>query len=242
MLQVHFIYFKNILHDFKIPRYVLLTVLAIDFLFVLLHIYTFTLPAVEGSLKDLRLDMDFGYAEIFQYIKFIGISIMLLLTLIKRKKIIYIVWCFFFLVLFLDDAFSFHESLGFKFARNLNLHPTWGLQAQDIGELAVSAILGFLFLFPIIYSQFFTDKNSQFINMNYILLFAVLIFFGVGIDMLHSLLEGFPAVGLITIVEDGGEMLAVSLIFWYTYFLYHKRTIKIKPNVISLFQNNSKNH
>lgn len=228
-LQEHIIYFKNVLQGYRIPRYVLFAVLGMDFLFVLLHVYTFTLPAVEGSLTDLRLDKDLGYAETFQYFKFICVSALLLLTVIYRKKAVYIVWCIFFLILFLDDAFSFHEILGFEFAQSFNVEPAFGLQAQDIGELAVSGMLGLFFLIPIAYFQFFTAKSSQFINTNYILLFAVLIFFGVGIDVLHSFLEGLPAVGLLTIVEEGGEMLAVSLILWYTYFLYHTRTMETEP-------------
>lgn len=60
---------------------------------------------MSDTTKNLRLDMDLGYAEMFQYLKFICIAILLAVMFFKSKIWIYVIWSLFFLFLFADDAF-----------------------------------------------------------------------------------------------------------------------------------------
>ena len=50
------------------------------------------------------------------------------------------------------------------------------------------------------------------------LLFGLLVFFGVGVDFLHSALTvGKRSDFAVGLIEDGGEMLAMSLLVWYSF-------------------------
>ncbi|TQI70431.1 hypothetical protein JM79_1341 [Gramella sp. Hel_I_59] len=200
--------------------------LLIDLFFICLHLYTFTLPEISGSDKLLRLDMDFGYAEMFQYLQYLTAAIILLYLFFKEHKFIFLVWSFFHLVLFADDAFQFHEGFGAQFVQAFGVRNAFGLRGQDFGELAISALLGLFFALPILYHLFKGDERSQNVTIHYIILTGILIFFGVGIDILHSLLKFVPGSSVLTIVEDAGEIIAGSLIVWYSFYVLVKREIQ----------------
>lgn len=167
--------------------------------------------------------MDFGYAEMFQYLQYLTAAVVLLVLFSKEHKFIFLVWSFFHVVLFADDAFQFHESFGAQFVRAFGVQNAYGLRGQDFGELAISGMLGLFFAVPILYNLFKGEERSQNITVHYIILTAILIFFGVGIDVLHSLLKFVPGSSVLTIVEDAGEIMAGSLIAWYSIYLLIKK-------------------
>lgn len=217
---------KYYLHSFQnkksnSPRSwkILLTLLFIDFLFILIHAYSLSLPLNENT-QNLRLDMDFGYAEIFQYVKYICAAILLVGAFFHSKIGVYLTWAMFFIFLFVDDAFAFHEIFGEKFVRYFNISGFAGLRAQDIGELAMAAFLGLLFVLPFFYSFFKGSEKSKEVTTHFVLLVGILLFFGIGIDMVHSFMKAIPGSGVLTVIEDAGEMLAVSLLVWYSLYLY----------------------
>lgn len=100
-----------------------------------------------------------------------------------------------------------------------------GLKPRDIGEVAymVCAGTGILAFMALSYA-----KGSQKFRYNcwdIAILFCPFLFFAVGIDMVHSILEKNYRVGkLLALFEDGGEMLAVSLLTWYFCFIAVDRT------------------
>ena len=58
------------------------------------------------------------------------------------------------------------------------------------------------------------------ISLDIGLLVLVLVFFGVVVDMLHSVVRLDNAASFIMgLVEESGEMLAVSLVLWYIFLL-----------------------
>lgn len=212
--------------QYPLAKKTLYVLLAIDLFFVLLHIYTFSLPAIEGSVKNLRLDMDFGFAEIFQYVKFISSAALLVFLFTKDKTPIYLIWALFFLILFADDAFAFHEVYGAKFVRFFDVPGMFGLRAQDIGELAMAGLIGLFLASTIFYTLLWGQKKAKQVTVHFILLVGILVFFGVGVDMLHSFLNHLPGAGVLTMIEDGGEMVAASLILWYSFYLNLKQGAK----------------
>lgn len=214
--------FKIINSSYPKLKKLLYLLLALDLFFIILHLYTITLPTVEGSDKLLRLDMDFGYAEMFQYLQFITTAFILLFLFFKEKEFIFIVWSLFHLVLFADDAFQFHEGFGAQFVGVFGISDAFGLRGKDFGELIIAGFMGLFFAIPILYTLFSGNQRTQNITIHYILLTGLLLFFGIGIDMLHSLLRFVPGSSILTIVEDAGEMIAGSLMVWYSFYLIHK--------------------
>ncbi len=46
-----------------------------------------------------------------------------------------------------------------------------------------------------------------------------LVLFGVVVDMLGIMVKTYPWQPMLDIVEDGGEMLVMSVIFWFVFLL-----------------------
>ena len=58
------------------------------------------------------------------------------------------------------------------------------------------------------------------VSQDILLLVLILVFFGVGVDLLHTFMElGRGVSFILVVVEDGGEMVAASLILWYVFLI-----------------------
>jgi hypothetical protein len=194
----------------------LILLLGGDLIYIAMHcLNTFALTT-PNSLLDIHKDG--GFAEMYQYLKFIWIVGLLLLIAHKNRAWRYLVWVGVFVYLLVDDSSMIHERFGRLIAASLTFTPPLGLRLQDVGELTVSAIAGSILLIPIILayrggSQVFR-KTSQDIT----LLILLLVFFGVVVDMVHMAINLGWTVGFIVgVIEDGGEMLSVSLLAWYVF-------------------------
>ncbi len=166
------------------------------------------------------LERDRGFPELFQYVKISLIVILLLLVLKKSKEIGYGVWALLFVYLLFDDALGIHESLGGYIATNLAFAPAIGLRAKDFGELAVSVIAATVFLSS--FAMFYLRGSDAFkeVSKHLLMLLMALAFFGVFVDMLHVAIKmGWKIRFLLGVVEDGGEMIVVTIIAWYVFLL-----------------------
>ncbi|WP_189603566.1 hypothetical protein [Salinimicrobium marinum] len=198
----------------------LMFLLGIDLLFIALHVYSFSLPVTDAGTLQLRLDMDFGYAEMFQYFQFCTSALLLTILFFRQRKGIYLIWSLFFLVLFFDDAFAFHETFGGNLVNFFNIEAALGLRAQDFGELAIAGMLGATFVLPFTHALFLGERKTREVTLHLILIVGVLVFFGVGVDMVHSLFKDLPGSGALTVIEDSGEMISGSLILCYCLCLH----------------------
>jgi hypothetical protein len=165
-------------------------------------------------LFDLTADL--SYPEIFQYIKELWIVALLGYILIKFKDLSFSLWIFIFTYLLLDDSLSIHEMLGEYTATNI-INPLLGSKGSVWGELLVSVGIGVLFLALIIINFKKSSPKSKLIGMDLILLLSCLAFFGVFVDVLHVLLFSRFLFFHIGLLEDGGEMVTISVITWYVF-------------------------
>ncbi|MET7030084.1 hypothetical protein [Sediminicola luteus] len=73
------------------------------------------------------------------------------------------------------------------------------------------------------FSSLFYLKGSAHFRKTFIdifMLISVFLFFGIGVDILHNQLEEVYLVSdILVLIEEGGEMIALSLLVWYFYFL-----------------------
>lgn len=192
----------------------LFLLLLADFAFILVHLY-YKMHLVLDSL--FSIEMDFGYAEVYQYIKEYWIVVLLFMTAIKRSHIIYFAWSLLFLYLLFDDSLQIHEKFGVYLANYFELHPMFHLRARDFGELIVSMLFGFLLFTFIGASYLFSDHIAKQVSKHLFILVMFVAFFGVLVDMLHIAIPwGDTLWGLI---EDGGELLVMSIIVSYVFDL-----------------------
>jgi hypothetical protein len=101
-----------------------------------------------------------------------------------------------------------------------NFKPMFGLRAVDFGELIFVGIVGLFLLLSFVLAYFKGTTMFRKRTIDLFVLLAFMIFFGIGFDMLHEILGENLKVGfVIGLIEDGGEMVVMTLIVWYVYQL-----------------------
>jgi len=217
--------FLNKYISLDIAKKLLLKLFFIDLIFVVIHIsvcLVYYLGYIEnfGDYNFLVLTQDKSFAEIFQYFKyalFIGITIYLI---IKEKSYAYISWILLFLFMLLDDSLSLHEFAGEYLAGKYNFQPKFELRAVDFGELIFMALAGLIVLFTLGMTYFKSGAVFRKRTHSILFLLGFLVLFGVGFDMLHEILGENLKVGfVIGLIEDGGEMIIVTIMVCYVYQL-----------------------
>jgi hypothetical protein len=197
-------------------RSFLMLLVAADLMFILLHVlHTYT-RTVAGD-PGFSLERDRGYAEVFQYVKLFWIALLLGAAFVKSRRVIYCSWALLFAYLLLDDSFQIHERFGYQAAMFFAYKPLLGLRPQDFGELTITAVVGGTFLLLLATGYLFTDQPQRMFSIALGGLLAVIALFGVGVDMLHSALAWSAIDSLLALLEDGGEMLAVSATCWFVF-------------------------
>ncbi len=196
--------------------------LLVDIMFIIGHIISTLLQDYfePGVLRSFLVTQDRGYPELFQYLKYLAIVLIVTKRIIASKKYDYLPWLVLFLIMFIDDAFMLHERFGHFFAKILVLQPAWGLRAVDFGELIYATLMGLMFLGPLLWYYY---KGSGIVKKTFFdifILFSILLFFGVAFDMLHQVFEEYNIIySVFGLIEDGGEMIALSVLVWYFYFI-----------------------
>jgi hypothetical protein len=203
-----------------------------DLIFLTLHfLHLYSLHFTDVGFTDIgfSLERDRGYGELFQYAKTAVVVGLLLGISIRSKDISYLSWACLFGFLLLDDAFRLHEQLGRRLARQLS-YTHWGeLRSQDLGELTVAAVAGLLFGSFLVLTWWRGNDKFRTVSRDLALLVAFLMFFGVVLDLMHSLSSHAMITVALGALEDSGEMVAMSLVVWYAYRLGPRR-----PSVPSL--------
>lgn len=192
--------------------------LCADFVFIVLHTMNHLPQFSHDDLYDLGNGS--GYSEMFQYLQWLWIIILLAYLAILRRSFSYVAWVLVFAYFLCDDAFEIHENVGQYITSNITLMPPFGLRLQDIGELAVSATVGMILLICVTWAYLQGSQAFKKISQDLLLLILALIFFGVFVDMAHvAIQQGWKVDFILGTIEDGGEMLVASLILWYVFLL-----------------------
>ncbi|MCF7569080.1 hypothetical protein L3X37_11990 [Sabulilitoribacter arenilitoris] len=193
----------------------------VDFVFILMH--CFLLWNIIDYNLNFSIEKDLGYAEFYQYLKEFGILSLLLYLFYKQKQLIYLVWAIIFLYLLLDDSLSIHENYGFYLADYLNIQPKFNLRPEDFGELLFFAFFAFLFFISIVFAFLKADLKGKLITKKLFLLFLILAFFGICIDLFHIVIP--YGKNQLALIEDGGEMVVMSFIFVYVFSFYYSEKV-----------------
>ena len=201
-----------------LPACLLGLLLAMDGICFGLHIARVMNPSIGTDLY--LLEHDRGYGEFFQYIKTLWVVLLLTRLGLHRRDAGFVVWAMVYLYLLADDALGFHEHGGTWLTRSMELPEILGLRGQDLGELLVTATAGGVLLIAVMACYAFQCPSMRKVSRQMMTLTLGIAFFGVGVDMVHSMLRFIP--GLYSkagVIEDGGEMLMMSVVLWYVLVL-----------------------
>ncbi|MBC2837987.1 hypothetical protein [Robiginitalea sp. SC105] len=171
---------------------------------------------------------EMGLAELFQYFKEFSIFFLLIIHAIKKRRSIFFFWALLFVYLLLDDSLEIHETLGNRIAVLFNFPTLINLGPQHIGEVFVSGIVGLIFLVLIGLSYKYAKPIDKRVSFQLVLLIFLLAIFGVFVDSVHAAVNWGGSIW--GILEDGGEMITMSLIVAYVFDM--PKSIELVDNLI----------
>jgi hypothetical protein len=195
-----------------------------DLLFVVFHILH-KAPNEWFPFFDqdpFSVTRDLGLAEAFQYVKEYWVVLLLAWLILRHRKTELAGWALLFGYLLFDDMFSLHEKIGDIIGNLLggaDITLFANLQMDHIGEVIGDLGIGILFALILVptYLRLKSDARSVFRTLTWML--AGLLFFGIGLDLLDRFVNSNIIQEMFKLAEDGGEMLAMSVICWYVYAL-----------------------
>ena len=175
----------------------------------------------EYSLLNFSVDYEGSYAEKYQYLKFIGISIICFLISIKKRSFPFLNFMIIPTYLYLDDSRELHERFGSKIGQLLTEGSYMdtlfiNLRYQDFGEIIYMVLMAFLLLIIFVLSYKLSIKSEKIFFLEIIKLFFLFGIFAIFFDLIHQLSWGGMN-KILGIVEDGGEMIIVTFIC-YSFF------------------------
>ncbi len=205
---------------------ILFILVSIDVVFFIFYLIMSILGILDSKITFRSLDLNnfFSLASIWNYGKLMLLCSTLVFLSVRLRRVSFSVMAFLFLLLFFDDYFEIHDRIGRAIGQKYWLGPLEILGPQNQGETFVYLII-FLIALVLIWIVFATAQRQDraFFESITVGIF-VLGFFGVVVDVLHGFGNAFvnSASGSLryiinnafVLVEDGGELLAISICLW----------------------------
>jgi hypothetical protein len=202
------------------PTVTLLVLLvAVDFIFIAVHALHAWSPWLSGG--HFSMDSYNGLASIYQYIKQVWLAACLALAFLQTRAKVFVGWTLLFAFLLLDDALELHEHFGRLIAASLGLPAILGMRPADLGEISVAAAIGSVALALVAITFRRGGNEARELSADLMCLLAALALFGVFFDTLHTItyFHAPSVTKFFALIEDGGEMLVVSVITAYAFDL-----------------------
>lgn len=196
------------------PLILLAALIAGDLLFIALHgLHHLQVSPLGSELWSIEHDR--GFAELFQYLKYIGIGLALAHLFQRTRLPVLLGWIGVFAFLLLDDSMRIHERFGLGMVAWIHIPDFGGLRGRDLGELMYAA-LAVAIVAPVLALGYIrASPSARGISADLVVLIAALVGCAVGGDAIHRLLSGTSINTVAGVMEDGGEMLALSLTCFY---------------------------
>ena len=178
---------------------------------------------ISTEYGKYAVSKDGGYAEQFQYIQFAGVILFLALLAARAKSALIGAWVVIFSILLADDKLALHETWGAYIAGWFSFQPLFRLRAVDYGEMTVFALWGLISL-SLLSMADLIDQSTIGLRVSKALFLSLVgfAFFGAFFDMLHIVVLDtytltFMQNNIFDAIEDGGEMIVISLVLWFVY-------------------------
>lgn len=208
-------------------RTTLISLLMIDALLVAIHAVLgalFVAGASDAFPDILRIDRDWSLGEIANYLKWIALIGMCIALFTRQNAVIFLAVAIMCAVALFDDSLQLHERFSAPFS---GLVDPAGRLPAGTGELTFLAMEGMLVAVPLLYGWIHAPRSvhRQIIPLLG-LFFAAFVCAGV-VDFLHVKAAPQSVLsGMLGMLEDGGEMVFLSLMVSYTAGLLDKAAPK----------------
>ena len=195
----------------------LLVVLAINLVLVALHGAYFVCLryGLDSWPRDplFSLDSNTGLAQLFSSGQTVLLIVLLLRLGAQTRTALYPALAAVFLFVLLDDALALNQLLGEPLAGALGLVDRPRLEAQSVAEMMVYGVLALPLLGMLAAAFLRAPAEHRRAGAGFVLLLALLAFFATVMDLVHLafIKSFFGSRLLLEVVEEGGEMLTLSL-------------------------------
>ncbi|GHG79057.1 hypothetical protein [Pseudodonghicola xiamenensis] len=201
-----------ILHDAVVVR-MFLTLLAATMVMIVLYVIAGIWDGEYALAHVIRHNFDLGlddvFAENFNHGLSFLVAVLMLLSFfeIRSRALMFLVVLYSFI--WFDDSSQYHERAGGKIGAALHIPVSHGLGPQEYGELLAWVIAGLCVGAVFLWAWFGRRPGDLGVLLPFFMCFVLLVICAVVVDMLHAVLPaGFSE--LAGVVEDGGEMLAIT--------------------------------
>lgn len=158
------------------------------------------------------LGTDGGHSEIWGYVQQATLVLLLVALTVRSRRGIWAAWAALFLLALADDQQRLHERKGAWLAEKLSFpEGVLGLRANDLGEIAVWGLLALVPLAAVVLFHLRSDRRTRRASLGMAVLVAAYVFFGGVVDQLHVLVLGGPLESAMGTIEDGGELVVLSV-------------------------------
>ena len=193
--------------------WLLVALLLADAGFIQLH----RLHLQDGLGDRFSLEHERSYSEYFQHAKELMAAALAGVLFFRTGERLFAIWAGLFAYLFVDDAFEVHESAGQVLAGWWPGVSLFGLGIQHVGEILVSGAVGLVFLMGLAGAWRRSAPEARQFSLVLLALLAALAVFGVLIDTLHVAAAQAPWHYRLGIIEDGGEMVVLTMMLWVLF-------------------------
>lgn len=183
----------------------------IDAILIVIHIIAFNLAqGFDFTLRaKFNFDADRTIPEFWGSLQIAAMVAILVYVWLKRRQPVLLAWAVVFCVLIVDDLGRLHENAGWRIAGLLDYNEIAGIDASDVGELIVYAVIGVGSLTAAAITHRISDAPARRISWICLGITFVLAFFAVVVDQVGSGLTEITNWN-VPIVEDGGELLVIT--------------------------------
>lgn len=190
----------------------LLLLILTDLLFIAIHLIARAFPSLVSS-REALLVCERGYAELYQYVKWLWLVLLMLLYFAQHRHTVYLFWAGAFAYLLLDDSMRIHETAGLWLREHLSLPSPGGMRGRDLGEILVSLGVGSIMMAVALPMAGFSTRYERIVTLIFIGMLGGLALCGILADALHMMVK--PSHGalvlVLEIIEDGGELIVASV-------------------------------
>lgn len=208
---------ENHLPVFGATLTLLAMLVAVDLIFILAHALHVWSPWMKGG--QYSIESENGLAALYQYIKQVWLAACLALAFVQTRGRAFLGWTVLFAYLLVDDVLQLHERGGELLAAKFGFPLMFGLRPQDLGEIAVAAIIGCFAVALVTVAYRRGGSGARQLSADLMCLLAALAVFGVFFDTLHTMayFEAPALAQAFALIEDGGEMLVISATTVYAF-------------------------
>jgi hypothetical protein len=197
--------------------------LGVDALLIALHVVHRLAPGTFFAGPAFDLTGDYGLAELFSYVKLLATVFLLVRVARRDHRTALLAWAAVFGYLLLDDLVRFHERTGEGVVSLLHDDPdrylVGGMRTQDLGEIAILAAVGIPLLTILAVNYVRGSAASRRTDRRFALLLVVMTGFAVVVDLIADVFTASVLRFVLTLIEDGGELVMITLITSYAYSL-----------------------